>query len=149
VSLWTVKPTPLLATPPTVTTTFPVVDPAGTGAAMLAALQLDGVAVTPLNLTVLVPCTAPKLAPLIVTDAPTTPDDGFRLVMLGAGVVPPPGVPPCTGLEQPVLSSTPLPNETSRVASASRRHEIFMALLSLLRATIRCPVRILRRMRAF
>ena len=36
----TVKLTPLLATPPTVTTTFPVVAPLGTVVPMLVALQL-------------------------------------------------------------------------------------------------------------
>lgn len=51
----TVKLTPLLATPPTATTTLPVVAPAGTGAVMLVALQAVGVAVVPLNFTVLVP----------------------------------------------------------------------------------------------
>ena len=45
----TVNATPLLATPDTVTTTFPVVAPAGTGATMLLALQLVGVAAVPLN----------------------------------------------------------------------------------------------------
>jgi hypothetical protein len=83
----TVKVTPLLATPPTVTTTFPVVAPAGTGATMLVALQLVAVAAIPLNVTALVPCVAPKFAPLIVTDAPANPDVGFRLVMLGPGAV--------------------------------------------------------------
>jgi hypothetical protein len=83
----TVKLTPLLATPPTVTTTFPVVAPAGTGTTMLVVLQLVGTAPTPLNATVLVPCIAPKFAPVIVTDAPTSPDAGFRLVILGAGTV--------------------------------------------------------------
>src|SRR5207245_1378802 len=83
----TVKLTPLLATPPTVTTTFPVVAPAGTGATMLVALQLVGVAAVPLNLTLLVPCVAPKFAPAIVTDVPINPDVGFKLVMLGAGTV--------------------------------------------------------------
>jgi hypothetical protein len=84
----TVKVVPLLATPPTVTITFPVAAPGGTGATMLVALQLAGVAVTPLNFTVLVPCVAPKFAPLIVTDVPTAPDVGFKLVMLGgSGVV--------------------------------------------------------------
>ena len=39
----TVKPTPLLATPPTVTTTFPLVAPLGTGTVMLVALQALGV----------------------------------------------------------------------------------------------------------
>src|SRR2546430_16446591 len=82
----TVKLTPLLATPPTVTTTFPVVAPLGTGATILVALQLVGVAAVPLNVTVLVPCVIPKFAPVIVTDMPTNPDVGFRLAMLGAGV---------------------------------------------------------------
>ena len=87
VSDWTVKLTPLLATPPTVTTTLPVVAPVGTGTTMLVALQLVGVAAIPLNFTVLVPCVAPKFAPVIVTDVPTNPDVGFTLVMLGAGTV--------------------------------------------------------------
>ncbi len=51
----TVKLTPLLATPPTVTTTFPVVAPVGAGTTMLVALQLVGVPAVPLNVTVLVP----------------------------------------------------------------------------------------------
>ncbi len=83
----TVKLTPLLATPPTVTTTFPVVAPAGTGTTMLVALQLVSVAVIPLNVAVLVPCVAPKFAPVIVTDVPISPDAGFKLVMLGPGTV--------------------------------------------------------------
>jgi hypothetical protein len=51
----TVKGRPLLGTPPTVTTTFPVVAPTGTGASMLVALQFVGVASVPLKVTVLVP----------------------------------------------------------------------------------------------
>jgi hypothetical protein len=51
----TLNVTPLLAVPPTVTTTLPVVAPAGTGTAMLVALQPVGVAAVPLNVTVLVP----------------------------------------------------------------------------------------------
>src|SRR5271169_3150395 len=81
----TVKLTPLLAWPLTVTTTFPVVAPVGTGATMLVALQLVGVAAVPLNVTVLVPCVAPKLVPVIVTAVPTIPDVGARLVMVGGG----------------------------------------------------------------
>src|SRR5438309_6777831 len=80
----TVKLRPLLATPPTVTTTLPVDAPLGTGTMMLVALQLVGAAAVPLNLTVLVPCVAPKFAPVIVTGIPTAPDVGFRLVRLGA-----------------------------------------------------------------
>jgi len=51
----TVKFTLLLAVPPTVTTTPPEVTPEGTGTIMLEALQLVGVAVVPLNVTVLAP----------------------------------------------------------------------------------------------
>ena len=82
---FTVKLTPLLSNPFTVTITLPVVAPAGTVATIEVALQLViAVATVPLNFTVLVPCGEPKLAPVIVTDAPTTPDVGDRLVMLGA-----------------------------------------------------------------
>jgi hypothetical protein len=45
----------LLATPPTVTTTLPLVAPAGTGTVMLVADHALGVAAVPLNVTVLVP----------------------------------------------------------------------------------------------
>jgi hypothetical protein len=83
----TVKAEPLLAWPPTVTTTLPVTAPVGTGTTMLVPLQLVGMACTPPKVTVLVPCVAPKFAPVIVTAVPTTPELGLRLVMLGAGVV--------------------------------------------------------------
>jgi len=84
----TVKVTPLLGTPPTVTTTGPVVAPAGTGAMMLVALQFDTVAIVPLNVTVLDPTDAPKFVPVMVIDVPTAPVVWLRLVMLGP--VPPP-----------------------------------------------------------
>ncbi len=83
----TVKFTPLLAIPKTVTTTLPVVAPLGTGTVILVALQLVGAPAVPLNFTVLVPCVAPKLVPVIVTEVATAPDVGLRLVMFGAGVV--------------------------------------------------------------
>ena len=51
----TVKLTALLPRPVTVTSTLPVVAPLGTGATMLVALQLVGVAAVPLKLTVLLP----------------------------------------------------------------------------------------------
>jgi hypothetical protein len=53
---------------------------------MLVALQLVAVAVVPLNFNVLAPCVAPKFAPVIVTDAPTSPDVGFKLVIPGVEV---------------------------------------------------------------
>jgi hypothetical protein len=80
----TVKPTALLATLFTVTTTDPVVAPPGTGATMRLAVQLLGAAAVPLNLMLLVPCDAPKFAPLMVTAVPTVPDVGERLTTLGA-----------------------------------------------------------------
>jgi hypothetical protein len=81
----TVNVTPLLTTPLTVTTTLPVAAPAGTGATILVALQLVGVAAVPLNVMVLVPCVAPKFVPAIVTIVPTGPEPGLRLVMEGTG----------------------------------------------------------------
>jgi len=81
----TVNDTPALATPLTVTTTLPVVAPAGTGATIAVALQLVGLALVALKATVLVPWVEPKLVPVMVTDAPTAPEVGVRLVMLGVG----------------------------------------------------------------
>src|SRR5215467_12390847 len=84
----TVKADPLLATPPTVTTTLPVVAPAGTTATIDVALQLViEVAVVPLNFTVLVPCVAPKLEPLIVTELPTDPEVRERVAIEGVEVI--------------------------------------------------------------
>jgi hypothetical protein len=81
----TVKLTPLLATPPTVTTTLPVVAPVGTVATIDVVLQLPiDVAVVPLNFTVLEPWVEPKFVPVMVTDAPTAPEVGDRLVIVGA-----------------------------------------------------------------
>src|SRR5262249_42093793 len=79
----TVKLRPLLAIPPTVTTTAPVVAPVGTGTVILVVDQLVGVAATPLNVTVLVPCVAPKFVPAITTGVPIGPFDGVRLVRFG------------------------------------------------------------------
>jgi hypothetical protein len=66
---------------------LPVVAPLGTVTVMLVALQALAVAAaTPLNLTVLVPWVDPKLAPVIVTIAPTTPEDTLKPVIAGTGV---------------------------------------------------------------
>ena len=81
----TVNDTPLLFTPLALTTTLPVVAPVGTVATIDVAPQLPiVVAAVPLNLTVPVPWVKPKFVPVIVTDAPTAPVVGDRLVMLGA-----------------------------------------------------------------
>src|SRR5271168_4045769 len=53
---------------------------------MLVALQLVGVAVVPLNVTVLLPCVPPNVVPVMVTDAPTAPDEIERLAMCGVTV---------------------------------------------------------------
>ena len=82
----TEKLTPLLACPPVVTTTDPVVEPAGTAATMLAALQLVGVAVVPLKVTVLAPWVAPNVVPAMVTEVPTGPKLGERVFIFGATV---------------------------------------------------------------
>ncbi len=74
--------TALLDCPFTVTTTGPLIVPEGTFA---ASVQLVGVAAVPLNVIVLVPCIAPKFAPLMVTVWPTIPDVGSTDVMLGGG----------------------------------------------------------------
>src|SRR5262249_8653358 len=86
VAVWTaptLKPIPLLATPPTVTTTGPVIAPSGTCTLTLLSLHADGVATVPLNVTVLASCVAPKFAPEIVTSVPGRPNEGLSPVMIG------------------------------------------------------------------
>src|SRR3989441_8430805 len=100
---------PLLATPPTVTTTLPVVAPAGTGTTMLVAAHVVGVAVVPLKVTVLVPLVAPKFVPVIVTGVATGPLVGAWLVMLGAVVVV-----TVTSLSAPVVATVALWLATAR-----------------------------------
>jgi hypothetical protein len=51
----TTNNTALLATPPTVTSTFPVVTPPGADVTIFVADQVVGTAVTPLKVTLLVP----------------------------------------------------------------------------------------------
>src|SRR6185436_9263594 len=80
----TVNGAPLLASPRTETTTGPVAAPAGTAAVISAALHEPGVAATPLNVTRLVSCAAPKLDPVIVIAVPAAPEAGDRLLIAGA-----------------------------------------------------------------
>ena len=81
----TVKVIPLLAEPPTVTTMFPVVAPAGTAATIMMSPQFETVvAATPLNVTVLSPWEEPKFVPEIVTSVLMGPAIGLIVVMLGA-----------------------------------------------------------------
>jgi hypothetical protein len=114
----TVNDDPLLADPLTVTTTLPVVAPVGTVATIEVALQLViVVAVVPLNFTVLVPCVDPKLVPVIVTDAPTAPVVGDKLVMLGAANAAP-------------------DRTTHRKTHPTRRHVIRVTICSSLTSTV-------------
>lgn len=84
----TVKGTPLLATPLTVTTIFPDVAPIGTGTAMPDVVQVVGDPAVPLNVTVLLPCEDPKLVPEMVTDAPGTAVLGKMFAINGSGICP-------------------------------------------------------------
>jgi hypothetical protein len=81
----TVNVMPLLETPFAVTTTGPVVAPAGTGTTIEVSLQLEAVAGVPLKLTV--PVAMPNAVPEIVTDVPTAPAVGAKLLMFGAVAV--------------------------------------------------------------
>ncbi len=77
---------PLLEIPPTVTSTRPVVAPDGTAAVMLESLQAEGTAGTPLKVTVLAPCVAPKPEPKSIADVPAAPAVGLREVRPGPTV---------------------------------------------------------------
>jgi hypothetical protein len=132
----TVKFTPLLATPPTVTTTFPVVAPAGTAATILVALQLVAAAAVPLNVTVLVPCVPPKFAPVIVTDAPTNPDVGFRLATLGTSGFPPPGFEFATPL-QPDPASASAASKTKSLLPPNAVRNVIVLIMKLILSTLR------------
>ncbi len=83
----TVKDSAFEPTPETVTITFPVEVPAGTGATICESLQLEGLAGTLLKVMVLVPWMAPKDEPVRVTEAPTGPVVGLREVMEGGLVL--------------------------------------------------------------
>jgi len=102
----TVKPRPLLATPFTVTITFPVVALAGTFATMDVALQpAIVIAATPLKVTELASWLDPKFVPMIVTGVPTAPEPGERPVMLGVGST----VKPAPLLATPLTVTTTFP----------------------------------------
>jgi len=70
-------------TPSTVTVTGPFVAVDGTWAVILVSLQELTVAVTPLNLTTLVPWLAPKPRPVSVVHAPSCAPGGARLEIVG------------------------------------------------------------------
>jgi hypothetical protein len=81
----TVKLLPLVAVcVPTFTVIVPVVAPAGTATVKCVVVAAETVAAVPLNMTVLLAGVALKFVPVIVTDAPTTPLVGLKLVIVGA-----------------------------------------------------------------
>src|SRR5438128_11191664 len=81
-----VKLTALLASAAALTTTLPVAAPLGTGATMLVALQLVGVAAVPLKLTVLRSGDRRVGVPGRVTEVPTGPEVSDRMVVVGSVV---------------------------------------------------------------
>src|SRR5436190_9737761 len=81
-----VNVTPLLYAPVTVATTEPVVAPTGTGATMFVSDHKVGVAVVPLNLSVLLPWELPNRVPTIETSSPTWPLDAVTDVMVGGRI---------------------------------------------------------------
>src|SRR5258708_22188949 len=79
-----VKVCDVLATLATVTTTGPVVAAVGTTAVICVSPHWVTVAGSPLKVMVLVLCTDPKPAPLIVTVELTGPQDGDTPASVGA-----------------------------------------------------------------
>lgn len=71
----TLKTGPVLATPPTVTTTFPVVAPNGTCTTMHVGFHNEGDAKVPLNVTEFpLPSPEPKFVPEMITVVFTGPE---------------------------------------------------------------------------
>lgn len=122
----TVNGLELLAIPETVTTTLPLLAPVGTGAAMLAEVQLVAVEFVPLKETVFVPWLVPKFVPVIVMDVPTAPNGGLKLVMLGPAsnvkLEPLLAIPPTVTTTLPVVAPlgtvTTIPVELQLVTAA-------------------------------
>lgn len=113
----TIKVTPFDASLDTVTTTLPVVV-AGTVHERDVAIQLEHVAATPLNFTVLEPCDAPNVVPLIVTLVPTGPITGESDLICGVTVN-----------ETPLLATPPTVTITlPEVAALGTAHVILVVL---------------------
>ncbi len=101
--------------------------PLGTGALILVALQLVGVAVTPLNLTVLLPWVDPKFAPVMVTDVAIVPEVGDRLVTLGV---------PATVKLTPLLAVPPTVTTTLPVAAPLGTVAVMLVVLQLVAVAV-------------
>jgi hypothetical protein len=80
----TVKATPLLAAPDTVTTTLPVTAAAGIFTVILVAVHAWAApAETPPKVTALVPWLAPKPVPVMVTAVPIAPEGALKPLIFG------------------------------------------------------------------
>ena len=131
----TVKVSPLLASPPTVTTTSPVAAPSGTVAVIEVSLQLVAVAGVPLKLTVLAPRTAPKLVPAISTDAPSGPESGLRLAIAGATVK----VTPSLAVPSTVTTTSPVVAPIGTAARISVSLQLVAVAATPLKLTVLVP----------
>lgn len=96
--------------------------PFGTGATIWELLQLAGIAGIPPNVTVLVPCTAPKFDPVIVITVPTEPDVGDKLLMIG---------PSTTVKTIPLLATPPTVTITFPVVAVEGTHAPMLLALQL------------------
>jgi hypothetical protein len=129
----TKKFTPLLATPPTVTTMLPDVAPTGTVTKMLVSLQPGTTpADSPLNVTVLTPCVALKFVPKIATVLPIAPDPTLRLAMLGVGT---------TVKGRPLLTSPPTATTTFPVAAKFGTVMVILVALQLVGVAPTPPIK--------
>ena len=82
----TVKLLPLLSTPAAVTTTLPVVAPAGTGTTIEVSPHVVTAAVVPLKVTLLpVTWVVPKFVPVMVIDWPIGPEGEDKPLITGGG----------------------------------------------------------------
>jgi hypothetical protein len=70
-----------------VTEIVPVEAPPGTGTVIEVLLHAVGVADVAPNATALVPCVPPKFVPVMITEVPTGPPAGVKLVTVGAPTV--------------------------------------------------------------
>ena len=95
---------------------LPVDVPIGTVAVMLVSLHLLAVAVVALNFTVLVPCTAPKFVPVMITEVAMAPEFGFEPVIVTAGGVIGGGV----GVDGELVKPQPATHHKARHASPAR-----------------------------
>ena len=107
--------------------------PLGTGTAIDVALQLVGIAAVPLKVTVLVPWVDPKLVPVMVTEVPTTPEVGNRLVMFGPEDEP-------TVNETPLLACPPTVTTTFPVVALLGTATTIEFVLQLVAASADTPL---------